>query len=61
MWLLPITFPTVVAFGRMMGLMDANLPGSEVSIALGLMVLREAKPNLWRASLLKFGRAIRRI
>ena len=50
-WLLPVTFPMVMAFGGMLGLMEVKLPGVEVcialsAIALGLMVLREAKPNL---------------
>jgi urease accessory protein len=56
-WLLPVTFPIVMAFGGMLGLMGIELPGVEVSIALsalalGFMVLREAKPNLWAAALL---------
>ena len=56
-WLLPVTFPMVMAFGGMMGLMGFKLPGIEVCIALsavclGFMVLREAKPNLWAAAIL---------
>lgn len=56
-WLLPLTFPIVMAFGGMLGLMGVQLPGVELSIALsavalGFMVLREAKPNLWAAALL---------
>ena len=57
LWLLPVTFPMVMAFGGMLGLMGVNLPGIEVgialsAIALGFMVFREAKPNLWAAAIL---------
>ena len=56
-WLLPVTFPMVMAFGGTLGLMGVQLPGAEVGIALsavclGFMVLREAKPNLWLAAIL---------
>ena len=56
-WLLPVTFPIVMAFGGMLGLMGVELPGIEVcialsAVALGFMVLREAKPNLWAAAFL---------
>ncbi len=49
-WLLPVTFPLVMAFGGMLGLMGLRLPGIEVGIALsaivlGFMVLREARPK----------------
>ncbi len=49
-WLLPVTFPLVMAFGGMLGLMGLGLPGIEVGIALsaivlGFMVLREARPE----------------
>jgi urease accessory protein len=57
LWLLPVTFPMVMAFGGTLGLMGVKLPGIEVGIALsavalGFMVLREAKPNLWVAAIL---------
>jgi len=56
-WLLPVTFPVVMAFGGMLGLMGINLPGIEVciaisAVALGFMVLSEARPNLWAAAFL---------
>jgi urease accessory protein len=56
-WLLPVTFPIVMAFGGMLGLMGVKLPGVEVcialsAVALGLMVLRESKPNLLAAAFL---------
>ena len=51
-WLLPVTFPMVMAFGGMLGLMGVPLPGVEVGIALsgillGLAVLTEWRPPLW--------------
>jgi urease accessory protein len=50
-WLLPVTFPMVMAFGGMLGLMGVSIPGVEVGIALsaivlGVMVLGEARPPL---------------
>lgn len=50
-WLLPVTFPMVMAFGGMLGLMGIAIPGVELGIAasaiiLGVMVLREARPPL---------------
>jgi urease accessory protein len=54
-WLLPVTFPMVMAFGGMLGLMGVPLPGVEVGIALsgvllGLAVLSEWRPPLWSAA-----------
>jgi urease accessory protein len=56
-WLLPVTFPMVMAFGGMLGLMGISLPGVEVGIALsalalGIMVSCEARPPLWVAAVL---------
>jgi urease accessory protein len=50
-WLLPIAFPLVMAFGAAMSLMGFPLPGVEIGIAfsaivLGLMVLIESRPPL---------------
>ena len=55
-WLLPVTFPMVMAVGGMVGLMGVALPGIEVgiaisAIALGFAVCREARPRLWIAAL----------
>lgn len=55
-WLLPVTFPMVMAFGGMLGLIGVALPGIEVGIAasaivLGFAVFREARPSLWVAAL----------
>jgi urease accessory protein len=57
LWLLPVTFPMVMAFGGMLGLMGITLPGIEVgiavsAIALGFAVFQEARPRLWIAALL---------
>jgi urease accessory protein len=56
-WLLPGTFPLVMALGGSLGLMGVTVPGIEVgialsAIALGLAVLWEARPQLWVAALL---------
>jgi urease accessory protein len=50
-WLLPVTFPLVMALGGMMGLLGLPLPGVELGIAasavaLGAMVATEARPPL---------------
>jgi urease accessory protein len=51
LWLLPVTFPMVMAFGGFLGLVGVPLPAVEVGIALsalllGLVVAREARPPL---------------
>ena len=56
-WLLPVTFPMVMAFGGMLGLLGVRLPGIELAIpcsavALGIAVLLELRPSLWAAALL---------
>jgi urease accessory protein len=50
-WLLPVTFPVVMAFGGMLGLAGMPLPGVEAAIALsgillGLAILAAWKPPL---------------
>ena len=50
-WLLPIVFPLVMAFGGIIGILGVPLPGVEIGIALsaivlGLMVLLAARPPL---------------
>jgi urease accessory protein len=56
-WLLPVTFPMVMAFGGMLALLGVPLPGAEIgiavsAIALGLVVMTEARPPLWAAAVL---------
>lgn len=56
-WLLPVTFPMVMAFGGTLGLVGVHLPGVEIGIALsalglGAAVLFEARPKLWIAAAL---------
>ncbi|MCU0788126.1 MAG: HupE/UreJ family protein [Verrucomicrobia bacterium] len=56
-WMLPIAFPMMMAVGAFTGLLGIGLPGIEIGIAfsciaLGGMVLTEAKPPLWVACLL---------
>jgi urease accessory protein len=55
LWLLPVTFPLVMAFGGFLGLLGVPLPGVELGIAasavlLGAMVATEARPPLWLAA-----------
>jgi urease accessory protein len=50
-WVLPVAFPVVMAFGGLAGLLGFPLPGVEVGIALsaivlGAMVAAEARPPL---------------
>jgi urease accessory protein len=57
LWLLPVAFPMVMAFGGLLGLLGLPLPAVEVGIAasgvvLGLMVLLERRPPLGLALLL---------
>jgi len=57
MWLLPIVFPLVMAFGGVLGIIGVPLPAVETGIAvsaivLGLMVAFAARPPLWVAAVL---------
>jgi urease accessory protein len=56
-WVLPVTFPLVMAVGGFLGLVGIPVPGAEVGIAasaivLGAMVLLEARPPLAAAAVL---------
>ena len=56
-WLLPIVFPLVMAFGGVLGILGPALAGVETGIALsavvlGLMVLLAARPPSWIAAVL---------
>lgn len=50
-WLLPVTFPLVMAFGGMLGLAGVRLPGVEVGIALSGILLGLAVCAEWRPPL----------
>jgi urease accessory protein len=57
LWLLPVTFPMVMAMGAFMGLIGVSIPGVEIGIALsavllGSMVSKEIRPKLLMAALL---------
>ena len=57
MWLLPVIFPMVMAFGGALGILGVPLPGTETGIALsgvmlGLAVAFAARPPLWVAGLI---------
>lgn len=56
-WILPVTFPVVMAFGAAAGVMGLPLPLVELgiagsAIALGVMVAVAGRPPLWIAALL---------
>jgi len=56
-WMLPVTFPMVMAFGGFLGLIGMPLPGVEIGIALsgvllGAVVLMEVKAPLYLAAAL---------
>lgn len=56
-WMLPVTFPMVMAIGGMLGLMGMHIPGTEYGIAasailLGVAVMLEARPPIALAALL---------
>lgn len=56
-WLLPITFPLIMAVGGFLGLIGVPLPGTEIGIALsgvllGAVVLLELRPPLCGAAAL---------
>ena len=56
-WILPVVFPLVMAFGGALGVLGMPLPGVETgialsAIALGAMVALAAKPPIWVAAVL---------
>jgi urease accessory protein len=56
-WLLPVTFPLVMALGGVLGALGVPVPGIEIGIALsavalGAMVAFALRPPLWTAALL---------
>jgi urease accessory protein len=57
LWLLPVTFPMVMAVGGFLGLVGLGLPGVEAGIAISVLVLGtvvalEARPKLAVAAVL---------
>ena len=57
MWVLPVVFPLVMAFGGALGVLGVPLPGVETGIALssvilGVCVALGARPPLWVAALI---------
>jgi urease accessory protein len=51
LWLLPVTFPMVMALGGFLGLVGIPLPGVEVGIALSALALGVAVAASWRPPL----------
>ncbi len=50
-WILPVTFPMMMAFGGFLGLVGVPLPGIEVGIALSAIVLGLAVTFEWKPKL----------
>ena len=62
-WVLPVVFPLVMAFGGALGVMGVPIPSVQTGIAvsaivLGIMVAFALRPPLWIATLLVGGFAI---
>ncbi len=51
LWLLPLTFPLIMAVGGFIGLIGLPLPGSEIAIALSGLCLGGAIAFAWRPAL----------
>lgn len=56
-WLLPVVFPLVMAFGAVLGILGVPVPAVEVGIAssavvLGLLILFKARLPLWGAAVI---------
>jgi urease accessory protein len=56
-WVLPVAFPVVMAFGGLLGLLGFSLPGVEIGIAvsaivLGAMVATEVRPPIALAAVI---------
>lgn len=57
LWVLPVVFPLVMAFGGALGVLGIPLPGVEIGIALsaiilGIMVAGALRPSLWIAAVI---------
>jgi hypothetical protein len=57
LWVLPVAFPMVMAFGGLLGLLGVPIPGVDIGLAISglvmaLMVLFELQPPLWLAALI---------
>ena len=57
LWVLPITFPLIMAFGGVLGVLGVPVPGIEVGIpvsgiVLGLMILFSVRVPLWAATVM---------
>ncbi len=50
-WILPVAFPLVMAFGGMLGLLGVPLPGTELGIAASAILLGAAVMLRWRPPL----------
>ena len=56
-WILPVVFPLVMAFGAVAGIVGLDVPAVETGIALsavvlGLMILFAERPHIWVAAII---------
>ena len=56
-WLLPVVFPLVMAFGGVLGILGVPIPSVETGIALsaivlGMMIALKARPPVWVAAVI---------
>ena len=56
-WMLPVAFPLVMAFGGAAGILGVPLPAVEIGVAcsvvvLGSMIALDRRPPLWGAALI---------
>lgn len=56
-WLLPVVFPLVMAFGGIMGILGIPVPAVEIgiavsAIALGALIAFAARPPIWIAAII---------
>jgi len=63
MWLLPVVFPVVMAFGGALGILGVPIPAVEAGVAvsgimLGSMVAGAVRPPLWVAAVIVGGFAV---
>lgn len=56
-WVLPVVFPMVMAFGGVLGILGVPIPGVEIGIALSAIILggsvaMAARPPIWLAAVI---------
>lgn len=46
-WILPVVFPLVMAFGGALGVMAVPIPAVEIGIAASILMSNKSPPLLW--------------